>query len=424
MKSRTLFFPSIVALLCSCAQASPLAGHDPIAVYISSFNSGAVTSAIKEIAEEVVKAKSYPCEVEVHVYDWDTAGFDGNPYDITFGYPNYSPFINPQIDLVPFPKDVYESATKGMDEKTLSHWEKDGKQYSIPVFMQQEEVLYYDSSLISEEDVADWDKLCAAADKIGKKVGFFEVSKSNYNFIQYCYGAGAHTKVTGCQKSASFEKVEDNFNTDAGLNAAKSLIRLLQKPNVVRSYEEAEDMLSSYFFTPSEESGVVAYLGYSFMHDGAEKLYGENFKMARIPKFCGESTQYPSYSRLFAYALSIFQNDTMDEAKKQVCYDIASALASEASQKKLSEPMDHYYHVPTNLKAREELDVDYEPIVAGLDQVVAVPYGGKYSEIVAKLGDAINANVDDYDEANLKAALQAYHDQVMALEGQSFHGSN
>ena len=424
MKSRTLIFPSILALLCSCAQASPLAGHDPIAVYISSFDNFA-TSAIKEIAEEVVKAKSYPCEVEVYVYDWDTAGFVGNPYDIAFFYSSNRATYVRSGGLVPIPKDVYESATKGMDEKTLSYWSYDGQQYSIPLFMEPDQVLYYDSSLISEGDVADWDKLCAAADKIGKKVGFFDVGMGY--FLQDCYGAGAYTSFY--YEDDSYRSVEDNFNQDAGLTAAKGLVRVLQHSNVIRHY--ADFLPPSYgrlsrYADQAEEQDVVAFVGHPASREEAMARYGEHFKMARVPDFVSDNGSFPAYSNLYAVAAEIFNNATMTEGKKVVCFDIVSALASAESQKRLyaamGEHADRYGFIPTQLSARELLKYDYQVFLDVLDTSAFFPtINFSMADYTVELGRAIEANADHYDEENLKKALQTYHDHVMALEGTNIY---
>ena len=47
----------------------------------------------------------------------------------------------------------------------------DGKLMAFPMTGGNGYFLYYDSSVISDEDAATWDTLLAAADKAGKKVG-------------------------------------------------------------------------------------------------------------------------------------------------------------------------------------------------------------------------------------------------------------
>lgn len=67
----------------------------------------------------------------------------------------------------------------------------DGKLMAFPMTGGNGYFLYYDSSVISEEDAATWDTLLAAADKAGKKVGM-TLASGWYN-ASFFYGAGFTT---------------------------------------------------------------------------------------------------------------------------------------------------------------------------------------------------------------------------------------
>ena len=67
----------------------------------------------------------------------------------------------------------------------------DGSLYAFPRAADNGYFLYYDSSVISEEDAASWDSLLEAADKAGKKVGM-TLASGWYN-ASFFYGAGFTT---------------------------------------------------------------------------------------------------------------------------------------------------------------------------------------------------------------------------------------
>ena len=64
-------------------------------------------------------------------------------------------------------------------ETTIEPGSYDGKQYGYPFTASNGYFLYYDSSALSEEDVASWEALTAKADELGKQVGF-EVANGWY----------------------------------------------------------------------------------------------------------------------------------------------------------------------------------------------------------------------------------------------------
>ena len=69
----------------------------------------------------------------------------------------------------------------------------DGSLYAFPRAADNGYFLYYDSSVISEEDAASWDSLLEAADKAGKKVGM-TLASGWYN-ASFFYGAGFTTAL-------------------------------------------------------------------------------------------------------------------------------------------------------------------------------------------------------------------------------------
>lgn len=74
---------------------------------------------------------------------------------------------------------------------------KDGKMYAMPLGAGNNYYMYYDKSVITEEDTASWDTLLDAASKAGRKVGM--VMNSGWYLGGFFLGAGfdVHTNPDG-----------------------------------------------------------------------------------------------------------------------------------------------------------------------------------------------------------------------------------
>lgn len=80
--------------------------------------------------------------------------------------------------------------------------------YAFPMSADNGYFLYYDSSLLSEEDVASWDSLLAAAGEAGKKVGM--TFASGWYNASFFYGAGFTTALNDDGSTAiDFNKTAD-----------------------------------------------------------------------------------------------------------------------------------------------------------------------------------------------------------------------
>jgi arabinogalactan oligomer/maltooligosaccharide transport system substrate-binding protein len=167
-------------------------------------------------------------------------------------------------------------------ETTIEPGSYDGKQYGYPFTASNGYFLYYDSSALSEEDVASWEALTAKADELGKQVGF-EVANGWY---LYGWFAGA-----GCSLTENADMSNNcDWNSEAGLAAAESLAKVTSAKSF-KSYGN-DDLLANL-----NDGKVVAYVSGTWNVNAFSDAYGAGYAAAKLPTFDvnGEAKQMGSY---------------------------------------------------------------------------------------------------------------------------------
>ena len=84
--------------------------------------------------------------------------------------------------------------------------------YAFPMTADNGYFLYYDSSVLSEEDVASWDSLLAAADAAGKKVAM-TLASGWYN-ASFFYSAGFTTSLNGLERGSGLYRSRGDTGND------------------------------------------------------------------------------------------------------------------------------------------------------------------------------------------------------------------
>ncbi|MBP5324872.1 MAG: extracellular solute-binding protein [Pseudobutyrivibrio sp.] len=167
-------------------------------------------------------------------------------------------------------------------ETTIEPGSYDGKQYGYPFTASNGYFLYYDSSALSEEDVASWEALTAKADELGKQVGF-EVANGWY---LYGWFAGA-----GCSLTENADMSNNcDWNSEAGLAAAESLAKVTSAKSF-KSYGN-DDLLANL-----NDGKVVAYVSGTWNVNAFSDAFGDGYAAAKLPTFDvnGEAKQMGSY---------------------------------------------------------------------------------------------------------------------------------
>ena len=208
--------------------------------------------------------------------------------------------VEAAADVYVFPDDQLEALVKAgalnevaaqytydMNETdtpaTVEAGQYEGKQYGYPFTASNGYFLYYDSSQLSEEDVASWEALTAKAEELGKEVGF-EVANG-----WYLYGI---FQGAGCTLTENEDQSNNcDWNSETGLAAAESL-QSIASSSAFKSYGN-DDLLANL-----NDGKVIAYVSGTWNVNAFSEAYGDGYAATKLPTFQvnGEDKQMASYS--------------------------------------------------------------------------------------------------------------------------------
>ena len=208
--------------------------------------------------------------------------------------------VEAAADVYVFPDDQLEALVKAgalnevaaqytydMNETdtpaTVEAGQYEGKQYGYPFTASNGYFLYYDSTQLSEEDVASWEALTAKAEELGKEVGC-EVANGWY---LYGFFQGA-----GCTLTENEDQSNNcDWNSETGLAAAESL-QSIASSSAFKSYGN-DDLLANL-----NDGKVIAYVSGTWTVNAFSEAYGDGYAATKLPTFQvnGEDKQMASYS--------------------------------------------------------------------------------------------------------------------------------
>ncbi len=190
----------------------------------------------------------------------------------------------------------------------------EGRIYAYPYSADNGYYMYYDKSIISEEDAKSLEKLIAACETNNRKFRFN---------LEYAWYTASFFFATGCKsewgmnEAGEFVAIDDDFNSQAGLIAMKGMQKLTKSI--------AYDSKNSMF----EDTGVI--ITGIWDDEAARKHFGENYAVAELPSFTvdGKSYHLGSYS---GYKLMGVKPQS-DAKKAAVLSLLAQYLTGEECQK-------------------------------------------------------------------------------------------
>ena len=279
-----------------------------------------------------------------------------------------------------------------------------GNIYAYPFTSDNGYYLYYDSSVVSDEQAKTLEGIIEACRAAGKKFGYNLTNAwimAGFFFAQPVGGGDAlcHSNWTYSEDGKSAIGIDDNFNSDNGLVAMKAMHALANSGVWV-------DSADNFAGTGAIVTGI-------WNANAAEGEYGDNMKATKLPTFTvdGETYQMGSFS---GYKLLGCKPQT-DEKKAEICNALALWLTSEEAQ------LERYYEFqwgPSNKAAQGNQDVQGNALLAALleQNVYAVPQGVIHADWwteAAALG-TLCAEADKTD-ADLRAALATYEEKVNGM---------
>ena len=374
-------------------------------IYITLWISNAEDFTEEKIEE--FKALYPECILNISVYSVSEEDAAGEVVKDLFTAPDIYCFTQDQIyrliqanGLAELDSDSAQKVKSENDELTVEAVTVEDGVYAYPLTHDNGYFLYYDASIVSDEEAQTLEGIIAACERENKLIGYnlsnawimssFFFAQNVENNIPLCT-----SKWTYSGNSKYPASVTDTFNSDGGLIAMKAM----QKLTSSQAWLDNSDMFAN---TGAMVSGLW---NLNFAMDA----YGENMRVAKLPTFTvdGETYQLGSFS---GYRYLGCKPQT-DPEKSKICNALALYLTSEEVQ------LDRYLEFqwgPSNKNVQNHESVkSFAPLSALWEQ-------NKYSQILSIVPDewwneapllavaAKNAESED----DLRAALQKYEEEI------------
>ena len=167
--------------------------------------------------------------------------------------------------------DVKDANVEGsVDAATI-----DGGLYAFPRAADNGYFLYYDASVLSEEDVASWSSLLEAADAAGKKVGM-TLASGWYN-ASFFYGAGF---TTGLNDDGTTAIDWNGTSADGytGVDVVKGMLAISGSPAFMAIADgDISNQLAS--------GNLAACVSGTWDAMTAQEVYGDGYAATKLPTF-------------------------------------------------------------------------------------------------------------------------------------------
>ena len=296
--------------------------------------------------------------------------------------------------LAPLGSRASETVTAANDTSSVKAAAVGDQLYAYPLTSDNGYYLYYDKSIISEEEADSMTAIIAACEK-NKKYFRFALENAWYT-VAFFFATGCHS-TWEMDEDGSFTAVDDNFNSDRGLVAMKGMSELAKSPY----YSNNADIFTN----------AGAIVTGTWNSAKAESYFGENMGVTDLPSFTvdGESYHLGSYTGNKLLGVK----PQTDRKKQAVLSLLAEYLTGETCQ---SETFEKIGWGPSNKVVQATEAVQSDPHLSALAKQgeYGVPQGqvlGSWWDIAKVLGaEAKAAKTDD----DLRDALREYEAAVKA----------
>lgn len=178
-----------------------------------------------------------------------------------------------------------------------------GKLYAYPMTADNGYFMYYDKSVISDEDAKTLDSMLAAADKAGKKV-FMDVSNGWY-IASFFLGAGGTLSVKDGKQVC-------DFNNETGVKVGEA-IKAFTANNAFITGDDA-------VLTGGFGDNIVAGVSGTWNAEAIKGKLGDNFAATKLPTFTVDGKQvqmgsFAGYKLVGVNSQTKFPVDAMDLAE-------------------------------------------------------------------------------------------------------------
>jgi len=271
--------------------------------------------------------------------------------------------------------------------------------YAYPMTSDNGYFMYYDKSVIPEEDVDSLEALIADCEEADKFFAF-ETNTSAWYLASWFFGTGCVSEWE-TDDNGEFIKVNDTFNSDKGLIAVKGMKKLL----------DSKCNLSSSSADSFANGAAIVVTG-TWAYEAVKDILGDNMGVTDLPSFEVDGQSYHLGSFNGCKLMGV--KPSSDIKKQVVLHKLAQFLTDETRQ---MERFNELAWGPSNLNAQQDPAVQANPGLAALlkQNVYSKPQGqihGSWWDIAKVIADDVKAATDD---AGLQAALDNYTNKISAL---------
>ena len=293
------------------------------------------------------------------------------------------------------PELIAANLTANNDAGSVKAASVAGKLYAYPMTSDNGYYMYYNTSIISEEDAESLEAIIAACEQ--NNVKFRYALENAWYTASFFFATGCHSNWT-MNEAGEFVTVDDTFNSAAGLAAMKGMQKLAQSS----CYDSNADIFT--------DAGVV--ITGIWNANAAQEHFGENFGATDLPSFTVDGQSYHLGSYTGNKLMGV--KPQSDEKKAAVLALLAEFLTNEECQ---LQRYNQFQWGPSNVAAQGSEAVQANPSLAALAKQNAFgqPQGqihGSWWDIAKVLGADAKAATSD---ADLQAALDNYKTTIDGL---------
>jgi len=270
-----------------------------------------------------------------------------------------------------------------------------GTLYAYPMTSDNGYYMYYNTSIISEDDAESMEKIIAACEKNNLK--FRYALENAWYTASFFFATGCHSNWT-MNENGEFIAVDDTFNSPEGLAAMKAMQKLASST----AYDSNADIFT--------DAGVV--ITGIWNAEAAEAHFGANFGATDLPSFEVDGKSYHLGSYTGNKLMGV--KPQSDAKRGAVLSLLAQYLTGEECQ---SQRYEQFQWGPSNKNAQASDAVQANPSLAALAKQgeYGVPQGqihGSWWDIAKVLGAEAKAAKSD---ADLQTALDEYKATIDGL---------
>ena len=271
--------------------------------------------------------------------------------------------------------------------------------YAYPLTSDNGYFMYYDKSVIPEEDLDSLEKLIEDCEN-AKKYFAFEANTSAWYLASWFFATGCVSDWT-TDSDGNFISVNDTFNSPEGLIAVKGMKKLVDSPMFLSS--SSSDEFSN---------GAAIVVTGTWAFNAIQDILGDNMGATDLPSFEVDGKEYHLGSFNGCKLMGV--KPQADAKKGAALHKLAQYLTGEACQMERFEALSWG---PANLVDQQSEAVQANPGLAALllQNQYSKPQGqihGSWWDIAKVIADDVKAATDD---AGLQAALDNYYNKINDL---------